>query len=222
MIKRDRLKGKCEIKIFHSSPFKLQTSTCEGVIVVFTPVDLETIVFHRSFRGYNRAEIQDFMERITQDYEHLYRENIDLKEKIDDLNGKLNQYTLIEETLRNAMVMAQETAEEVKKTARDQAEMILKEARMQGEQVKSRTMEEIQAELRHLALLRNQTEYFKCQFKSFLNGLLDLADKQLDIPIEWDKYGKAPTATVTGTVTSLETPAPAKEPGETTPPKMPF
>lgn len=189
---------------------------------MFTPVDLETIVFHRSFRGYNRAEIQDFMERIIQDYEHLYRENIDLKEKIEDLNVKLNQYVLIEETLRNAMVMAQETSEEVKKTARDQADMIVREAQMQGEQVKSRTKEEIQAELRNLALLKNQVEYFKCQFKSFLSGLLDLADKQLDIPIEWDKYGKASTATVTGTAATLETPTPSKDPGDNSPAKMPF
>jgi cell division initiation protein len=159
---------------------------------MFTPVDLETIVFHRSFRGYNRAEIQDFMEQITRDYEHLYRENIDLKEQLEELDVKLNQYKLIEETLRNAMVMAQETAEEMKKTARDQAEMIVREAQIQGEQAKSRTKEEIQSELRNLALLKNQTEYFRCQFKSFLSGLIELADKQLDIPIDWDKFGKTP------------------------------
>jgi cell division initiation protein len=193
---------------------------------MFTPVDLETIVFHRSFRGYNRSEIQDFMEQITRDYEHLYRENIDLKETIEDLNVKLNQYMLIEETLRNAMVMAQETAEEVKKTARDQAEMIVKEAQMQGEQVKSRTKEEIQTELRNLALLKNQVEYFKCQFKSFLNGLLDLADKQLDIPIEWDKYGKqAPSAPSVSSAPSVASALETETPriGENaTPSKMPF
>lgn len=195
---------------------------------MFTPVDLETIVFHRSFRGYNRSEIQDFMENIARDYEHLYRENIDLKEKIEDLNVKLNQYVLIEETLRNAMVMAQETAEEVKKTARDQAEIIVREAQMQGEQVKSRTKEEIQAELRNLALLKNQTEYFKCQFKSFLSGLMDLADKQLDIPIEWDKYGKSATSNITttapgapGVALSIET-DPMRTGESATPSKMPF
>jgi cell division initiation protein len=188
---------------------------------MFTPVDLETIVFHRSFRGYNRVEIQDFMEQITRDYEHLYRENIDLKEKIEELNVKLNQYILIEETLRNAMVMAQETAEEMKKTARDQAEMIVKEAQMQGEQVKSRTKEEIQAELRNLALLKNQTEYFRCQFKSFLNGLIELADKQLDIPIEWDKYGKSASLNNSAAPT-LEPPAQARDSGEVSPSKMPF
>jgi cell division initiation protein len=157
---------------------------------MLTPVDLETTVFHRSFRGYNKNEVQDLMERIIRDYEHLYRENIDLKERIEGLNVRMNQYTLIEETLRNTMVMAQETAEEVKRTAHEEAELIVKEAQIQGEQIKMRIKEEIQIELRNLALLKNQAEYFKCQFKSFLGGLLDLAEKQLDLPIEWDKYAK--------------------------------
>ncbi|HOP74780.1 MAG TPA: DivIVA domain-containing protein, partial [Bacillota bacterium] len=50
---------------------------------MLTPVDLETTVFRRSFRGYNVQEVQEFMSKITHDYEHLYRENIDLKEKLD-------------------------------------------------------------------------------------------------------------------------------------------
>lgn len=190
---------------------------------MFTPVDLETMVFHRSFRGYDRNEIQDFMEKITRDYEHLYRENIDLKEQIEELNARINQYRLIEETLRNAMVMAQETAEEVKKAAREQAEAIIKEARMQGEQVKARTKEEIQAELRNLALLKNQTEYFRCQFKSFLNGLIEVADKQLDIPLEWDKLGKAtvPPVSAPGVAPVSETDSP-KITENPVPSKMPF
>jgi cell division initiation protein len=171
---------------------------------MLTPVDLETTVFHRSFRGYNKAEVQDFMDRIIQDYEHLYRENIELKERIEELNVRINQYSMIEETLRNTMVLAQETAEEVKKTAREQAELIIKEARVQGEQVKIKTKEEIQIELRNLALLKNQVEYFKCQFKSFLSGLLDLAEKQLDLPIEWDKYSKPAVSSTSNTTVSPE------------------
>jgi cell division initiation protein len=157
---------------------------------MLTPVDLETTVFRRSFRGYSASEVQDFMEQLTKDYEHLYNENIDLKEKIEELTAKVEQYKTIEETLRNTMVLAQETAEEVKSAAHDQADMIIREAKMQEEQVKAKIREEIQGELRTLALLKTQTEYFKCQFKSFLTGLLELADKQLDLEIDWTSSPK--------------------------------
>ena len=50
---------------------------------MLTPVDLETMVFRRGLRGYRTREVQEFMKRITVDYERLYKENFDLKEKVE-------------------------------------------------------------------------------------------------------------------------------------------
>lgn len=166
---------------------------------MITPVDLETTVFHRGFRGYNVSEVQEFMVKITQDYEHLYRENIDLKEKIDELNTRLSQYQLMEETLRNAMVLAQETAEEVKNSAKHQAELFVRDAEQKGDRIKGRIKEEIQGEIQKLATLKNQVEFFKSQFKSFLKGLLDIAENQFELNVDLDqqmkKYGGDPAKT---------------------------
>jgi len=158
---------------------------------MLTPVDLETTVFRRSFRGYNVQEVQEFMTKITHDYEHLYRENIDLKEQLDDLNAKLAQYQMMEETLRNAMVLAQETAEEVKNAAKRHAELVIRDAEQKGERIKGRIKEEIQGEIQKLATLKNQVEFFKSQFKSFLKGLLDIAENQLEMNVDLDRQIQA-------------------------------
>lgn len=152
-----------------------------------TPVDLETTVFRRGWRGYNTKEVQEFMNRMTHDYEYLYRENINLKEKIEELNIKLSQYQLMEENLRNAVILAQKTAEEVKNSAQNQATTILREAGQQSEEIKRRVKSEIQTELQNLAILKNQLEFFRCQFKSFILTLTEVADKQLDLEVVWDK-----------------------------------
>ncbi|HEX3045450.1 MAG TPA: DivIVA domain-containing protein [Bacillota bacterium] len=154
---------------------------------MLTPVDLETTVFKRGFRGYNAREVQEFMENFSHDYEQLYRENLDLKEKLEESEKKIHQYQLIEDSLRNAMVLAEETAEEAKAAARQKAEQIVREAELNAEAIKMKAREDIQNELRTLALLKNQVEYFKCQFKSFLSGLLDMAEKQLDLNVVWDQ-----------------------------------
>ncbi len=158
---------------------------------MLTPVDLETTVFRRSFRGYNVQEVQEFMTKITHDYEHLYRENIDLKEQLDELNAKLAQYQMMEETLRNAMVLAQETAEEVKNAAKRHAELVIRDAEQKGERIKGRIKEEIQGEIQKLATLKNQVEFFKSQFKSFLKGLLDIAENQLEMNVDLDRQIQA-------------------------------
>jgi cell division initiation protein len=155
---------------------------------LLTPVDLETTVFRRGFRGYNAGEVQDFMENFGHDYEQLYRGNIELKEQLEALQKKLSQYQTIEETLRNTMVLAEETAEEAKTAARERAAQIIRESELQAEATKIKVKQDLQNELRNLALLKNQVEYFKCQFKGFLNGLLEMAEKQLDLTIEWQDH----------------------------------
>jgi cell division initiation protein len=157
---------------------------------MLTPVDLETTVFRRGFRGYNTKEVQEFMEAFGHDFERLYRENLDLKEKQEELQKKLNQYQTIEDTLRNTMILAEETAEEAKSNAKQKAELVVREAELHAEAIKVQVKEDIQNELRNLALLKNQVEYFKCQFKSFLSGLLDMAEQQLDLNIVWEGQGK--------------------------------
>jgi cell division initiation protein len=157
---------------------------------MLTPVDLETTVFRRGFRGYNTNEVQEFIENFGHDFEKIYRENIDLKEKLEEVQKKLGQYQTIEDTLRNTMVLAEETAQDAKSTAKQRAGQIVREAELQAEEIKLKVKEDIQNELRNLALLKNQVEYFKCQFKSFLNGLLEMAEKQLDLNIVWENPEK--------------------------------
>jgi cell division initiation protein len=159
----------------------------KGVMPMITPVDLETTVFRRGIRGYNVGEVQEFMIRITHDYEHLYRENIELKEKIETLNNQLSQYQMMEDTLRNAMILAQESADEAKNIAQGKADLIVREAEQRGEQIKARLKEEIQLEIQKLTELKQQVEFFRCQFKSFLNSLLEIADQKMDLHIPWDK-----------------------------------
>jgi cell division initiation protein len=163
---------------------------------MLTPVDLETTIFRRGFRGYNAREVQEFMENFGSDFEKLYRENIELREQLEELQKKLQQYQTIEDTLRNTMVLAEETAEETKNAAKQRAGQIIREAELNAEAIKMKAKEEIQNELRNLALLKNQVEYFKCQFKSFLSGLLEMSEKQLDLNVVWEESEKKNAAAI--------------------------
>jgi cell division initiation protein len=162
---------------------------------MITPVDLETTVFRRGIRGYNVGEVQEFMLRITHDYEHLYRENIELKEQVETLQSQLSQYQVMEETLRNALILAQESADDIKNVAQGKADLVVREAEQRGEHIKARLKEEIQIEVAKLTELRQQVELFKCQFKSFLTGLMEIAEHKLDMHIPWDKILDSTQAT---------------------------
>ena len=49
---------------------------------MITPMDIENKEFKKTFRGYNEEEVDEFLDAVKEDYENLYRENLDLKEKL--------------------------------------------------------------------------------------------------------------------------------------------
>jgi cell division initiation protein len=96
---------------------------------MITPLDIENKTFSKQvINGYNTEEVQSFMKDLLSDYERLYRENIEYKDKLTILNQGIQQYKSIEDTLQKTLVVAQGTAESVKQNAKSEAENIIKEA----------------------------------------------------------------------------------------------
>ncbi|MBR2290517.1 MAG: DivIVA domain-containing protein [Clostridia bacterium] len=86
----------------------------------------------RSLKGYNVSEVDDFLDELTEAYEKLYKENAELKDKIENNQKDLEHYRNVEHTLQNTLVMAQTTAEDIKKMAQGQADQIVQDAQMQA------------------------------------------------------------------------------------------
>lgn len=89
---------------------------------MLTPMDIHNKDFKRSFRGYNEDEIDDFLDKVVNDYEKLFRENDRLKEDLARAKKDNEQYQQLEQNLKDTLLVAQKTAEEVTSNARKNAE----------------------------------------------------------------------------------------------------
>jgi len=89
---------------------------------LLTPMDIHNKDFKRSFRGYNEDEIDDFLDKVVNDYEKLFRENDRLKEDLARAQKDNEQYHQLEQNLKDTLLVAQKTAEEVTSNARKNAE----------------------------------------------------------------------------------------------------
>ena len=89
---------------------------------MLTPLDIHNKEFKRSFRGYNEDEIDDFLDRVVNDYEKLFRENDNLKEELARMKKDNAQYQKLENNLKETLLIAQKTANEVTDTAKQHAE----------------------------------------------------------------------------------------------------
>jgi cell division initiation protein len=108
-----------------------------------TPMDIEQQQFARSFRGYNEEEVDNFLDRIAKDYEEVLNENIKYKEEIERLQARLEEYSRMEETLRNALVNAQQSASSIRESVQKEAQAIIENAKIEAESIKQRAKQEI-------------------------------------------------------------------------------
>lgn len=96
---------------------------------MLSPLDIESKKFIKStFGGYNRADVEKFMELILVDYEKLYRENIALKDKANTLSDAVDHYKSMEDTMQSTLLVAQSASDEVKSNAAEKARLIVEEA----------------------------------------------------------------------------------------------
>ncbi len=142
---------------------------------MLTPLDIENKRFSKQMmNGYNVGEVDDFLDELTADYEKLYKENSDMKEKLDETLNNLSQYKSIESTLQSTLVMAQSTADDIKKVAQQQATQIVKDAETGAREAVNELNQEIALKQKELDDLKKQFDVYKAKMESILISQLEL------------------------------------------------
>ena len=142
---------------------------------MITPLDIENKKFAKQMmNGYNVEEVDDFLDEITVDYEKTYKENSELRMKVEELNSKLEHYKNIENTLQDTLLMAQSTAEEVKNVAKQKAEQIINEAQASAVKNVAELEQEIASKKREQDEMKKQFDIYKAKMESLLISQLEL------------------------------------------------
>ena len=96
---------------------------------MFTPQQIEQISFRETpFNGYNKHDVDKFLEPLTDDYIELYKENALLKSKMRVLVAKLEEYRQSEASLKDAVAEAQKTCDTMIKETESKCAQMLSEA----------------------------------------------------------------------------------------------
>lgn len=169
---------------------------------MLTPLDINKKEFHRSFRGYNCEEVDEFLEQILRDYGQVYRENQEMREKNQRLSEELERYAHLEQTLKDALVMAQQAADEMRQNAQREAELKLQEADNKAREILNQARAQAEKVERYQRDLEASTRAFKMRLRSLLKAQLEL----LEDPVEAEA-----AATADRQVEPLREPGPGEE-----------
>lgn len=106
-----------------------------------TPLDIYQQEFKRVLRGFDPDEVEDFLERVADDYEKLVRENASLKEQIESLEAQLSIDGKTGQADESGMAARQEAGNLIRE-AKKKAESIISEARKEADSIARRAAEE--------------------------------------------------------------------------------
>lgn len=144
---------------------------------MLTPIDIQKQDFDVSFRGYNADEVDDFLDLVGKDYEKLYKENMEMKDRISALQASVEQYRGMESSLKEAILLAQKSAEDIKKNASEKADNMVTDAQNRASDMIRQTNDDILAKKKELADLQMEVEAYKSQVKSLCVRVVELLDK---------------------------------------------
>ncbi len=121
-----------------------------------TPLDIQQMVFRTKLRGYDREEVNRFLEELAQTVESLNRDNAMLRERLAVMEQQVSELKRTETTLSNTLVAAQSLADDVKRSASRDAELIVKEAELKAGEVIRQARVELGETQRDLSQLQKQ------------------------------------------------------------------
>ena len=98
-----------------------------------TPVDIQHKTFKKALQGYDRAEVDQFLDDVIETLEDDAHERAALQAEIADLRERISHFKSMEESLQNTLLLAQRTADETKASAHKEADLIRQEARIAAE-----------------------------------------------------------------------------------------
>jgi len=164
-----------------------------------TPLEIRQKTFEKVFRGYDKDEVDAYLQSLSMEWERLLDENKELNQKIETLENESSKLRELESSLYKTLKTAEDTGatliEQAKKEtdlkireSSIQAESILSEARSKAknllenaESKKKQTLDEMINKVRMIENLFNQMTDLKekvvDQVKSYSSDLMERIEK---------------------------------------------
>ena len=142
--------------------------------------------FNRTLHGYDPEEVNEFLDKVIVQVEkiiedsknrdaHIKQMEEQLKE-VNSLKEKLARYESMEQTLREAVLMAQRTSEQMKLNTIKESELILGDAKRNANRIVNDALIKAESTEREAAMLRRNINIFKRKLRDQLQAQLEMVD----------------------------------------------
>ena len=130
--------------------------------------------FHYEANGYNRSEVNAFIERVIRETEGIINKCQEQKDEIKDLKDKLENYNILEDSINKSIVNAEKTSDNIKRLAREEANVIVSDAKNNASRIVNDAL--IRSER-----IEQQADVLERNIKIFKRKLKIIVEQQLAV-----------------------------------------
>lgn len=130
--------------------------------------------FHYEANGYNRSEVNAFIERVIRETEGIINKCQEQKDEIKDLKDKLESYKILEDSINKSIVNAEKTSDNIKRLAREEDNVIVSDAKNNASRIVNDAL--IRSER-----IEQQADVLERNIKIFKRKLKIIVEQQLAV-----------------------------------------
>lgn len=152
-----------------------------------TPIDIRKWEFKKGVRGYDKYEVQAFLELASEEFEKLQQERREFEQKSKRLEKEIEEYRRVEKSLQDTLISAKETTDKSMQNSRKEAELIVGDAELHADKIMDsarKKASKIEDEITRLTVLRDS---FAVKLKGMLNSQIELLELFEDVNKDEDE-----------------------------------
>ena len=173
---------------------------------MLTPQEVANCTFAKSMvGGYNMASVDDFLDKLTEDYSALYKENAALKAKLKMTVDKMAEYRESEDAIRSTLLAAQKMSTAMISEAEQKRDTVINNATASAkarlvelqqqiadaetrlESIRFQVDKELEAERKRLRAGQEQLRAFIRDVRAVCNEELAQLERLPELPVEEEK-----------------------------------
>ena len=126
---------------------------------MMTPQEVANCTFAKSVMGgYNMASVDDFLDKLTEDYSALYKENSALKSKLKVTVDKMAEYRESEDAIRSTLLAAQKMSTAMIGDAEKKRDELIEDGTREAREQLAELQRQIAAEQQRLEEARKEVD----------------------------------------------------------------
>ena len=146
--------------------------------------------FDTAFRGYDKYQVQKFLDDVIKNYEVLLNKSKKTEEDNKKLLEQIAYYQKIEETMNKAIYTAENASDQIKASARREAESLITEARHNANRIINDALLKAERAQNHADQLKRNTNILKRRLRQIIENQLEVINEidEVDFSSVDEKY----------------------------------